>query len=187
MLWWLIRNSESELESWTFSGPGQHKLGKMGPDPQTQGFWVPDRFASSLAMGLWAGIMDDDITKITQLPLMILTTKTIQLSNGRTSLEEILAAPAQAKDCCGSWSSNTLATWYKEPTHWKRPWCWERLRVRGEGGERGWAGWTASPAQWHEFEQTLGDGEGQGSLACCHTCCCNESDTTEQLNKHNSG
>ena len=46
--------------------------------------------------------MDDDITKITQLPLMILTTKTIQLSNGRTSLEEILAALAQAKDCCGS-------------------------------------------------------------------------------------
>ena len=25
-----------------------------------------------------------------------------------------------------SWSSNTLATWCKEPTHWKRPWCLER-------------------------------------------------------------
>ena len=30
------------------------------------------------------------------------------------------------KDWCWSWDSNTLATWCKEPTHWKRPWCWER-------------------------------------------------------------
>ena len=45
-------------------------------------------------------------------------------------------------------SSNTLATWCKEPTHWKRPWCWERLRAGGEGGGRGWDGWTASPTQW---------------------------------------
>ena len=35
------------------------------------------------------------------------------------------------------WSSNTLATWREEPTHWKRPWCWERLRAREEGGDRG--------------------------------------------------
>ena len=37
------------------------------------------------------------------------------------------------KDWCWSWGSNTLATWCKELTHWKRPWCWERLRVGGEG------------------------------------------------------
>ena len=30
------------------------------------------------------------------------------------------------KDWCRSWSSNTLATWCKKPTHWKRPWFWER-------------------------------------------------------------
>ena len=30
----------------------------------------------------------------------------------------------------------TLATWCKEPTHWKRLWCWERLRA-GEGDDRG--------------------------------------------------
>ena len=30
----------------------------------------------------------------------------------------------------------------------KRPWCWERLRVGGEGGDRGWDGWMASPTQW---------------------------------------
>ena len=43
---------------------------------------------------------------------------------------------------------NTLATWCKEWTHWKRPWCWERLKSGGEGDDRGWDGWMASPTQW---------------------------------------
>ena len=41
-------------------------------------------------------------------------------------------------------SSNTLTTWCEELTHCKRPWCWERLRARGEAGNRGWDGWMAS-------------------------------------------
>ena len=38
----------------------------------------------------------------------------------------------------------------------------------------------------HEFEQSLGDSEGQGSLACCSPRGCKESDMTERLNKWNS-
>ena len=30
----------------------------------------------------------------------------------------------------------------------KRPWCWERLRARREGDDRGWDGWMASLTQW---------------------------------------
>ena len=45
------------------------------------------------------------------------------------------------KDWCWSWNSNTLATWCEELTHWKRPWCWERLKAEGEGDDRGWDGW----------------------------------------------
>ena len=30
----------------------------------------------------------------------------------------------------------------------KRPWCWERLKAGGEGDNRGWDGWMASPTQW---------------------------------------
>ena len=41
-----------------------------------------------------------------------------------------------------------LATWCEELTHWKRPWCWERLKAGGEGDDRGWNGWMASPTQW---------------------------------------
>ena len=33
-------------------------------------------------------------------------------------------------------------------THLKRPWCWERLKVGGEGVDRGWDGWMASSTQW---------------------------------------
>ena len=51
------------------------------------------------------------------------------------------------KDWCWSWSSNTLATWCKDLTHWKRPWCWERLRSGGKGDGRGWDDWMASPTQ----------------------------------------
>ena len=66
--------------------------------------------------------------------------------------------------------------------YWKRPWCWERWKAKGEGVSRGWDGWMASPSQWawiftswatrgalngHEFEQTLGRRWGQRSWAYC--------------------
>ena len=31
---------------------------------------------------------------------------------------------------------------------WKRPWCWERLKVGGEGDNRGWDVWMASLTRW---------------------------------------
>ena len=51
------------------------------------------------------------------------------------------------KGWCGSWNSNTLTTWCKQLTHWKRPWCWERLGA-GEGDDRGWDAWMSSPTRW---------------------------------------
>ena len=44
-------------------------------------------------------------------------------------------------------------------------------------------GWH-HPLNRYEFEQTLGDGEGQGSLACCSPRGHKESDTTERLNNN---
>ena len=110
------------------------------------------------------------------------------------------------KDWCWSWSSNTLATWCKDLTHWERHWCWERLRM-GDKGETEdnvdvhschllfdhfqftlihglnipgsytilffiaiLDGWMVGWCHWlngHEFEQTPGYGERQGSLVCC--------------------
>ena len=52
------------------------------------------------------------------------------------------------KDWCWRWNSSIFATWCKELTHLKRPWFWEGLRTRGEGDNRGWDSWMASPTQW---------------------------------------
>ena len=45
-------------------------------------------------------------------------------------------------------NSHILATWGKELTHWKRPWCWERLKAGEEGADREGDGWMASLTQW---------------------------------------
>ena len=48
-------------------------------------------------------------------------------------------------------------------------------------------GWHHQLNGHDEFEQTPGDGEGQGSLACCCPWDHKWLDTTEQLNKNNRG
>ena len=52
------------------------------------------------------------------------------------------------KDWCWSWNSNPLAIWCEELTHLRRLWYWERLKVGGEGYDRGWDGWMASLTKW---------------------------------------
>ena len=52
------------------------------------------------------------------------------------------------KDWCWSWNSNTLTSSCEEMSHWKRPWCWERLKAGGEGDIRGWDSWMTSQIQW---------------------------------------
>ena len=52
------------------------------------------------------------------------------------------------KEWCWSWNCSTLATSCVELTHWKRLWCWGGLGAGGEGDNRGWDGWMASPTRW---------------------------------------
>ena len=62
----------------------------------------------------------------------------------------------------------TLATWYKELTRWKRAWCWEWLEAGGKGTTKDeMVRWDHQP-DGHESEQFMGVGDGHGSLACCH-------------------
>ena len=62
------------------------------------------------------------------------------------------------------------------PRDVKRSWCWERWKAKGEEMAEnemvGWHHWLSG----HEFEQTLGDNEGQGSLKCCSPWGCKELD-----------
>ena len=76
----------------------------------------------------------------------------------------------------------SLATWWEELTHWKRPWCWERLKLGEEGDNRGWDVWMASLTQktlvwvssrswWWTWKPSMLQSVGS-----------QESDTTERLN-----
>jgi len=64
----------------------------------------------------------------------------------------------------------------------KRPWCWARLKAGGQGDDREWVGWTASPTQWTWVWVNSGSGDGQGGLVCCSPWGPKELDTTEWLN-----
>ena len=63
-----------------------------------------------------------------------------------------------------------------------KDWCWQGLGTGGEGDDRGWDGWLASPTQWTWVWVNSGSGEGQGGQACCGSWGCKESDMTEWLN-----
>ena len=94
------------------------------------------------------------------------------------------------KDWCWSWNSSTFATSCEELTHWRRLWCWEGLGAGGEGYDRGWDGWMASPTRWTWVWVNSGVGDGQGGLACCDSWGREDLDTTEwlnwtELNRHN--
>ena len=89
------------------------------------------------------------------------------------------------QDWYWSWSSNTLATWCKQLTHWKRPWCWERLKTEGKEQQR--MRWLDGIKDGHAIGQTLGDDVVWRSLTCCSPWGHEESNTIWQLNKNNLG
>ena len=56
--------------------------------------------------------------------------------------------------------AETPILWPPDTTNWLiGKDCWERWKTGGEGDDRGWDGWTASPTQWHGFGWVLGAGE----------------------------
>ena len=75
-----------------------------------------------------------------------------------------------------------LATWCEELTHLKRPWCWETLKVGGEGDDRGWDCWMAALTWWTWVWVSSGSWWWQGSLVSCNPWGCKELDMTERLN-----
>ena len=74
------------------------------------------------------------------------------------------------------WSANSL----------EKPLMLGKVEVqRGRGQRMRWWVWHHQ-LNGHESEQTLGDGEGQGSLVCCRSWGCKELDMIERLNSSNS-
>ena len=75
-----------------------------------------------------------------------------------------------------------FTTWCKELNHLKRPWCWERLKVGGEGDDRGWDCWVASPTQWTWVWVNSGSWWWTARPGVLRFMECKELDTTEWLN-----
>ena len=80
--------------------------------------------------------------------------------------------------------THIMSTWCEELIHWKRFWCWETLRQKEKGAaEDEMVGWYHQ-LNGHEFEQTLGDSEEQGSLVCCSPWGLKQLDMTPWLNNN---
>ena len=123
----------------------RHCFANKGPSSQTYGFssshvwmweleykesWVQKNWC------FWAVILE----KTLESPLKFRDTQPIH-PKGNQSWMFIGWTDVEAE-------TPPLAIWCKELTHWKRPWCWERLKARGEGDDRGWDGWMASLTRW---------------------------------------
>ena len=67
-------------------------------------------------------------------------------------------------------------------THWKRPWCLERLKGGGDGDDRGWDGWMASPTLWAWVWVSSRSWWWTGNPSVLQSMGHKELDTTEQLN-----
>ena len=78
------------------------------------------------------------------IQLSIHSFKEIKTVNLRGNQPWILIGRTNAEAEAPVFWSSDANNW----THWKRPWCWERLRTEGEEGTRGWDGWMASLIQW---------------------------------------
>ena len=92
-------------------------------------------------------------------------TVTLRTTSPTVVLEKILESPLNCKEIQPfhpkgdqSWvfigrtdvEAETPILWppHAKRTHWKRPWCWEGLGAGGEGDDREWDGWMASPTRW---------------------------------------
>ena len=115
----------------------------------------------------------------------VLLEKTLESPSDCKEIQPILPKGDQSWVFIGRTDAEAPILWppdAKTLTHWKRPWCWARLKAEGEGDNREWDGWMASPTRWTWVWVNSGSWWWTSSLACCDSWGRKESDTTEQVN-----
>ena len=71
------------------------------------------------------------------------------------------------KGWCWSWSSNNLATWCEELTHWKRPWCLGRVKAKGEESRMRWLDSITDSVDMNLMNSGKWWGTGRPGLLSC--------------------
>ena len=123
----------------------RHYFANQGPSSQGYGFscahvwiWVLNCEESWALKNwcFWALVLD----KTLESPL---DWKNIQPVNSKGNQSWIFIGGTDAE-------AETPILWPPDAKNWvrKRPWCWERLKAGGEGDDRRWDGWMASPTRW---------------------------------------
>ena len=99
---------------------------------------------------VWMWVLDHKESWVLEELMLLVLEKTLETNRMARRLSQSILKETVLnihwRDWC--WNSNTLATWCKELTHWKRPWWWERLKAGGEADIRGWDGSMKSLTQW---------------------------------------
>ena len=152
--WWLQPCNLNTLASWkrSYYQPRQHikkqrhYFANKGPSGQSYGFssshvwmweldykegWVPKNWC------FWTVVLGRRLLRVPWAARRPNQTILKEISP-EYSLEGLML----------KLNSNTLATWCEELTLWKQPWCWEWLKAGGEGDNREWDDWIASPTRW---------------------------------------
>ena len=141
--------------------------------------------------GIMYGCESWTIRKLSAKELMLLNCvvleKTLESPLDRKEIQPVNPKGNQSwvfigRDWSWSWNSSTLATWCEELTHLKRPYCWERLKAGGEGKERGWDDWMASPTQWTFVWEDSRSWWCTGKPGCFNPWDSKDLDMTEPLN-----
>ena len=152
--WWLQPGNKKTLAPWkkSYDQPRQHikkqrrYFADKGPKSQSYGFssshvriweldykesWAPKNWC------FWTVVLEKTLVS----PLDCKEILPVH-SKGNQSWIFIGKTDAEAEP---------PVLWRPHAKNWligKRSWCWERLKVGGEGDDRGWDGWMASPTQW---------------------------------------
>ena len=157
----------------------RHYFTNKGPSNQSYGF-------SSSHVWMWELDSKESWTPKNWCFWTVVLEKTLESPlDCRRSNQSILKEISPGflwREWCWCWNSSTLATSCEELTHWKRLWCWEGLGAGGEGDDRGWDVWMASPPQWTCLSELRELVMGREAWRACDSWCGKESDMTEQLN-----
>ena len=109
----------------------------------------PQRFRDSPEVSgtwfqwIWGTVASDRLGSAERVREGVSPRPGLVVSRDRTNLGSTARSSKRRQLAGVAWGVFTLTIISSEPTHWERPWCWERLRAGGKGGDRGWDGWMA--------------------------------------------